>query len=138
MTMRPPCPTEPPAPHPGRSPTGTMRTLVLAVWAVPILVLGQFAMLAVLPVVLVAVRTARAAGLRALRWWAGALVAAYATPLLLWWIGPDRARSLSKDMSPTVTGGLVAVSVAVAVAFTVKAAQLRGRRRGPATSGSPG
>jgi hypothetical protein len=60
------------------------------------MVIGQIALLAVVPVALVLAGTFSAAGLRALRWWSAALAAIYATSLVLWAIGPDRAPSLSK------------------------------------------
>ncbi|WP_378740579.1 hypothetical protein [Nocardia brasiliensis] len=47
---------------------------------------------------------------RALRWWAAALAAAYAIPLILWAIGPERAPSLSKDMHPLLAALIVAVA----------------------------
>lgn len=71
----------------------TPRWVVVSAWTVPFLVVGQFAMVAVLPVVLVLVGSLRDSRLRALRPWAVALAAAYATPLVLWIVGPDRARA---------------------------------------------
>jgi hypothetical protein len=92
-------------------------SVVISAWAVPVLIVGQFAMLAVIPVALVVIGTLRDTRLRALRWWAAALAAAYATPLVLWGIGPDRAPSLSKDMDPIFAALIVAASVAVLIAF---------------------
>ncbi|MGA6167273.1 hypothetical protein [Amycolatopsis magusensis] len=91
--------------------------VIISAWAVPVLVLGQFAMVAVVPVLIVLIGTFRNRGLRPLRWWAAALGAAYATPLALWAIGPDRAPSLSKDMHPVLTGVVAATALAVAVAY---------------------
>ncbi|MEK8104646.1 hypothetical protein NKG94_04605 [Micromonospora sp. M12] len=59
----------------------------------PVLVVGQFAMLAIVPVTLALVASLRHAHLRGLRRWTAVLAAAYATPLILWAIGPDRARA---------------------------------------------
>lgn len=73
-TQRPHVPTEQGA---RRAP---LRVIISA-WAVPILVVGQFAMLAIVPVTLVVMGTLRDSRLRALRWWAVALAATYATPL---------------------------------------------------------
>lgn len=95
------------------------RSVLVAAWAVPVLIVGQFAMLAVVPVAVVLIGTLRNAHLRALRGWAIALAAAYAVPLALWAIGPDRAPSLSKDMNPIVAALVVATSVVVAAAFHV-------------------
>jgi hypothetical protein len=102
------------------------RSVLYSACAVPVLVVGQFAMLAIVPVALVLVGTLRDARLRALRWWAVALAAAYATPLVLWAVGPDRAPSLSKDMHPALAALIVVAAVAFAVAF-----QVRRRRSAP-------
>lgn len=86
--------------------------IAVAAWSVPVLVATTFAMVAIVPVTIIVVRSLRDPRLRALRWWAVGLAALYATPLVLWAIGPDRAPSLSKDMSPT---SAVLISVAGAV-----------------------
>lgn len=101
-------------------------SIVVSAWAVPVLIVGQFAMLAVVPVAVLLVGTVRDTRLRALRWWAAALAVAYATPLVLWAVGPDRAPSLSKDMEP----GLAALVVAAAAALIV-AVHVVGRRPAP-------
>lgn len=101
-------------------------TVLLSACSVPLLIVGQFAMLAIVPVALVLVGTLRHAHLRALRWWAAALAAAYALPLVLWAIGPDRAPSLSKDMHPVLAAVVVLAAVAVIIAFSL----VRGRRTG--------
>jgi hypothetical protein len=107
----------------------TPRTVIISAAAVPVLVVGQFAMVAILPVALVLVGTLRNARLRPLRWWAAALAAAYAIPLARWAIGPDRAPSLSKDMHPGFAALIVAAAVAVLVALYVV---LRSRPAHPA------
>jgi hypothetical protein len=113
-----------PAARPDAPSRRTPRTVIVSAWAVPVLVVGQFAMVAILPVALVLVGTLRDARLRALRWRAVALAAAYATPLVLWILGPDRAPSLSKDMHPALAAVVVVAAVASAIAFHVV------RRRG--------
>jgi hypothetical protein len=100
----------------GRAP----RKFLISALAVPVMVVGQFAMLAIIPVAIVLTTALRDARLRALRWWAAGLAAAYATPLVLWAIGPDRAPSLSKDMHPALAAVIVAASVALVVAYFVK------------------
>lgn len=97
----------------------TSRVFIISAWAVPIMVVGQFAMLAIVPVALVLISTLRDARLRPVRWWAVALTLAYATPLALWAIGPDRAPSLSKDMSPILAAVIVAAAVALIAAHYV-------------------
>jgi hypothetical protein len=101
------------------------RSVLVAACAVPVMIVGQFAMLAIVPVAVVLVGTLRDARLRALRWWAVALAAAYATPLALWAIGPDRAPSLSKDMHPALAALVVAAGVAFVVAYAVRARAAR-------------
>ena len=115
-----------PSPTTGRLP----RSAPIAAGAVAVMVVGQFAMLAVVPVVIVVVSTWRNARLRALRWWAAGLAVAFATPLMLWAIGPDRAPSLSKDMHPALAAVIVAAAVAYVAAWVVV---VRRRRAVPST-----
>jgi hypothetical protein len=103
--------------------------VIVSVWTVPVLIVGQFAMLAVVPVAVVLIGTVRDARLRALRGWAAALAVAYAVPLTLWAIGPDRAPRLSKDMHPVVAALVATVSVVVGVAFHVAGRPGVGARR---------
>jgi hypothetical protein len=104
----------------------TPKSVLISAWAIPVLVIGQFAMLAIVPVGLVLIGTLRSTGLKPLRWWAAGLAAIYATPLVLWAIGPDRAPSLSKDMHPVFVPLIAAAGVAVIVAIYAL------RRRSPA------
>jgi hypothetical protein len=87
----------------------------IAAWTVPVLILGQFALLAALPIVTLMIATLADARLRSMRWWVGAQAVAYATPLAIWAFNPDRAPSLSKDLSPVLAVVLIAVSVVVIV-----------------------
>ncbi len=95
------------------------RAVIISAFAVPVMVVGQFAMLAIVPVAVLLTGTLRAARFRALRWWAAGLTAAYAIPLAAWAIGPDRAPSLSKDMHPVLSGVIVAASIAFIAAYFV-------------------
>ena len=63
----------------GRAP----KSVLISLWTIPVLMIGQFALVAVVPVVLVLIGTLRDARIRPLRWWAVALAVAYATPLAL-------------------------------------------------------
>jgi hypothetical protein len=110
-----PVPTVPARPEPRRA----SRSVIISAWAVPAMVLGQFAMMAIFPVTVLVRGTLRDPDLRPLRWWAAAVAAAYATPLVLWAVGPDRARSLSKDMDPVYARAIVATAAAFIVAFHV-------------------
>jgi len=85
--------------------------LHIAAWAIPVLVLGQFAMLAIIPVAMVLIGTLVDKRARPLRWWAGLVAALYATPLVIWLVREDGAQSLSRDMHPVFVGLIVAVSV---------------------------
>ncbi|MFI6041562.1 hypothetical protein ACIA8C_07995 [Nocardia sp. NPDC051321] len=91
------------------------RTVLISALAVPVLIIGQFAMVAVVPVTLVLIGTLRDARLRPLRWFSAALAAAYAVPLGIWILRPDRAQSLSKDMNPVLAGVIVVAAAVVAV-----------------------
>ncbi|MDG4778902.1 hypothetical protein O7614_04475 [Micromonospora sp. WMMD961] len=99
------------------------RTAIISIWAVPVLVIGQFAMLAIVPVTLALIVSLRHAHLRGIRRWTVALAAAYATPLILWAIGPERAPSLSKDMHPVFAALIVVAALVAGAAFHL------GRRR---------
>lgn len=91
----------------------TPRSVAISAWAAPLLVVGDFALLAVVPVALVLVGALRDRRVRALRWPAALLAAVYATPLAIWLLNPDRPESLSKDIDPTFVVLIVAASAAV-------------------------
>lgn len=93
----------------------TPRSVIISAWSVPVLVLGQFSMLAIVPVVLVLVGVVRPRSLRAMRPYGVALAAAYAIPLLIWILRSDRAGSLSKDMHPALMVLVVAVALALII-----------------------
>lgn len=88
------------------------RRFVVSLWSIPVLVIGQFAMLAIIPVILVLIAAMRDTRLRAVRSWSIALSAAYATPLIIWIIRPDGAKSLSRDINPLF---VVLITVVTAV-----------------------
>ncbi|MEV6411169.1 hypothetical protein [Kribbella sp. NPDC051718] len=104
----------------------TPKSVLISAVAVPVLVIGQFAMLAIVPVALVLAGTLRSTALRSLRPWAALLTVVYAIPLALWAIGPDREPSLSKDMAPVFVPLISVAAVAVIVALVAQ------RRRSPA------
>lgn len=91
--------------------------VALSAWAVPVLVLGEFAMLAVVPAVVLTVVVLRDARLRSLRGWAVVAAAVYASGLVAWALGPDRAPSLSKDLHPLHAALVLAAFAAVAVRY---------------------
>ncbi|MDX8030824.1 hypothetical protein SK803_11410 [Lentzea sp. BCCO 10_0856] len=94
-------------------------SVLVAAWAVPVMVIGQFGLLSGIPIAVVLVASLRDRRSPVLRWWTGALALAYATPLTLWLTGPSEAPSLSKYMSPAMTAALTAAGVAVAIAHQV-------------------
>ncbi|MFG6444724.1 hypothetical protein ACFXQA_05565 [Microbacterium sp. P07] len=98
------------------TPATTRRTPVyfqIAAWSVPLLVLAQFSMVAVLPVAVLAIAPLIDRRVRPLRWWTGLLAATYATPLTIWILREDGAQSLSKDMSPVFVVLITLVSAVV-------------------------
>jgi len=95
------------------------RYFLTSAWSIPILVISQFAMLAIIPVALVLFGSLRDARLRAIRPWAIALGVIYATPLVIWLIRPDGAESLSKDMNP-IFAVLIAVTAVIVLIRTNK------------------
>ena len=72
----------------------------VSAWAVPVLMVGQFALVSALPIALIAYGAFSDRRIRALRWWATAMAALYAMPLVFWLIRDDGAQSLSKDIHP--------------------------------------
>ena len=100
---------------PVRRPRRTPVYVHIAAWAVPVMVLGQFAMLAIVPVAIVLIASLADARVRALRWYTGLLAALYATPLIIWIVRPDGAQSLSKDIHPVFVALIVAASALLLV-----------------------
>ena len=89
------------------------RYVAISAWSVPVLVVGQFALLAVVPVALLVVGTLRSPSLRSLRPYVAGLAVLYAAPLVVWIVRPDGAQSLSKDMHPAFVGLIAAASAVV-------------------------
>ena len=92
----------------------TGRAVLISAWAIPVLIVGQFAMLAIVPVAIVMIGGLR---MRAVRLWAALLGALYATPLVVWALRADPAQSLSKDIHPALAGLVIVGAVAVLIAF---------------------
>lgn len=95
------------------STTRTPRRVVVAAWAAPLLVVGDFALLAAVPVAVVLAAALRDPRARSLRWPSALLAAVYATPLAIWLLRPDGAESLSKDIHPAFVALVVAASAAL-------------------------
>ena len=95
-------------------PTRARRAVLISAAAVPVLIVGQFAMLAIVPVAIAVIAGARMKGVRLFTWLLGAL---YATPLVVWAVREDPARSLSRDIHPVLAGLVIAGAVAVLIAI---------------------
>ena len=95
-------------------PSRARRAVLISAWALPVLIVAQFAMLAVVPVAIAVIAGARMRGVRLFTWLLGAL---YATPLLVWALRADPAQSLSKDIHPVLAGLVIAGAVAVLIAL---------------------
>ncbi|MFI6182422.1 hypothetical protein ACIA8R_43330 [Nonomuraea sp. NPDC051191] len=108
---------------PARTGRGTPVAVSVAAWAVPALVVGQFALLAAVPVAVVLVGALRHARDRAVRRAAVLVALTYAAPLAVWLVRSDAAPSLSKDLHPAF-----AVLIVAACAALVAAVLRAGRR----------
>ncbi|MFJ4767656.1 hypothetical protein ACIP88_00885 [Streptomyces uncialis] len=99
----------------------THRTVPLPVtiasWAVPVMIVGRFSLIAAVPVVIAVFGALRHVPDRTVRWAVTLLAGTYAVPLVVWLTRPDGARSLSEDMHPLSAGLIVAASAAVIVAL---------------------
>ena len=96
----------------------TSKAVLVAAWAVPVMVAGQFALLSGVPIAVVLIGSLRR---RTHRWWAAGLAAVYAATLTTWLAGPSSAPSLSKYLSPVATALFTAAGVVVAVAVSRRA-----------------
>jgi hypothetical protein len=100
------------------TPHRASTAVLVAAWAVPVMVAGQFALLAGVPIAVALIGSRRR---RAHRWWAAALAAVYAAALVLWLAGPSGAPSLSKYLSPAATAVFAVAGAVVAVALSRRA-----------------
>lgn len=107
----------------------TPRAVIISAWAIPVMVAGQFAMLAIIPLGIAAAGILRNRQLHGLRGWVAAVSAAYGAGLLMWAIGPDRAPSLSKELHPAHEVVITALGVALALAYHLT--QRRSRQLSP-------
>ena len=95
-------------------PARARRAVLISAAAVPVLILGQFAMLAIVPVAIAVIAGARMKGVRLFTWMLGAL---YATPLIIWALRENPARSLSRDIDPIFAALIIAGAIAVLIAI---------------------
>jgi hypothetical protein len=92
------------------------RKVLISAWAVPVMVIGQFSFLAIIPVAIIVTTVTRRFRSGPLRTASLALGASFTAPLVIWAVRPDRAQSLSKDMSPSFAALIVATAGGVIVA----------------------
>ncbi|WP_240045064.1 hypothetical protein [Streptomyces alboflavus] len=93
------------------------RAVTISAWAVPIMVLGQFALISGVPVVIALVGAFTRVRDRAVRAAAALLALSFAIPLTIWLVRPDGAQSLSKDIHPGFVGLIVAAGAALVLAL---------------------
>ncbi|MFE2873179.1 hypothetical protein [Embleya sp. NPDC059259] len=113
--------TAPPAGTDRRMP----RAVTISAWAVPVMVLAQFALLAVVPVTIALVVALRRVRDRAVRRAAALVAVAFAIPLTVWLVRPDGAQSLSKDIHPAFVGLIVAASAVLVLTVHRASRRLR-------------
>ncbi|MDJ0463972.1 hypothetical protein [Streptomyces sp. H27-C3] len=89
--------------------------MTVSAWAVPVMVVGQFALIAAVPVVIALVGAVRRVPDRAVRRAATLVAVLFTIPLIVWLTRPNGAQSLSKDMHPVFAGLIVAASAAFIV-----------------------
>lgn len=87
----------------------------LSSWAVPVMVVGQFALLSGIPVAIALAGALRQVRDRAVRWTAALLAVTYALPLTVWLTRAAPAQSLSKDMHPAFAALMVVASATLIV-----------------------
>jgi hypothetical protein len=91
----------------------------IAAWAAPALIATGFAMIALVPVLVVLIGSCTDPRVRFLRWWTTALAGAYAIPLTILNVRDDPAPSLTKDMHPAFLVLILVVAAAVLVRIYV-------------------
>ncbi|MFD3917615.1 hypothetical protein [Streptomyces sp. NPDC058595] len=84
--------------------------MTVSAWAVPVMVVGQLALLSAVPVVIALVSALCGVRGRAVRGAAALVAVMFAIPLVVWLTRPDGAPSLAKDMHPVFLGLTVAAS----------------------------
>ncbi|MDJ0392441.1 hypothetical protein QMK17_03720 [Rhodococcus sp. G-MC3] len=110
------------------------RYFQISSWAIPVMVVGQFSMIALLPVLVLVIASLADSRTRALRPWTLGLAVAYFIPLAIMKLRADPAQSLSKDMHPILLA-LIVAAAAVLLArmyriYPRRPRQLHGRQRG--------
>lgn len=75
----------------------TPKAVIISAWAVPVMVVGQFAMLAIIPLGIAVAGILRNRELHALRGWVIAVAGAYGAALLMWRSGPTGPQACPKN-----------------------------------------
>lgn len=100
---------------------GFPRYFQISAWAIPIMVIGQFSMIALAPVLVVLVSSFVDRRSRSMRPWTLGLAIAYLIPLAIKTVRSEPAPSLSKDMHPLLLLLIVAAAAALLVRMHVRA-----------------
>ncbi|MFJ2766299.1 hypothetical protein [Streptomyces sp. NPDC087300] len=111
--------------EPARTDRRIPLSVTISAWAVPVMVVGQFALIAALPVLIALFGALRSVPDRAVRRAAVPFGTSFAVPLAIWLTRPDGAQSLSKDMHPV----FLALIVAASAVFIVTLRRARSGRR---------
>lgn len=98
-----------------RTPRRVPPSVTVSAWAVPVMVVGQFALVAGVPVLIALVGVLRRVPDLAVRRAATLVAVTFAVPLTVWLTRPDGAPSLSKDMHPGFLALIVAASAVLLV-----------------------
>ncbi|MFF0260059.1 hypothetical protein ACFYR2_14670 [Streptomyces microflavus] len=98
-----------------RTPRRVPPSVTVSAWAVPVMVVGQFALVAGVPVLIALVGALRRVPDLAVCRAATLVAVTFAVPLTVWLARPDGAPSLSKDMHPGFLALIVAASAALLV-----------------------
>ena len=117
------------APGTTRAARSVPLSVTISAWAVPVMVIGQFALVSGVPVLIALVGALRRVPDLAARTAASLVALAFATPLTIWLTRPDGAQSLSKDMHPAFAALIVTASAAFLVTLRRVRTQARARQR---------
>lgn len=98
-----------------RTPRRVPPSVTVSAWAVPVMVVGQFALVAGVPVLIALVGALRRVPDLAVRRAATLVAVTFAVPLTVWLTRPDGAPSLSKDTHPGFLALIVAASAVLLV-----------------------
>lgn len=112
------------------------RYFPICAWAVPIMVVGQFSMIALAPLLVLVIASVADRRTRSLRPWTLALGIAYAVPLTVKLVREDPAPSLSKDMHPVLFAAIVVAGAALLIRMYLPRYRMRFNPRAVSDGGT--